>query len=77
GCGLCCLNKIEEWDSCDIYFTSVSCKLLDGESCLCSSYENRWDFVPDCVQLTKENVAFIDQPVAAGRRQPGDIGHVL
>lgn len=56
GCGLCCLNKIEEWDSGDIYFTSVSCKLLDGESCRCSSYDNRWDFVPDCVQLTKENV---------------------
>ncbi len=56
GCGLCCLNKIEEWDSGDIYFTSVSCKLLDGQSCRCSSYENRWDFVPDCVQLTKENV---------------------
>ncbi|MGO8666454.1 YcgN family cysteine cluster protein, partial [Rhizobium ruizarguesonis] len=30
GCGLFCLNKIEEWDSGDIYFTSVSCKLLDG-----------------------------------------------
>lgn len=56
GCGLCCLNKIEEWDSGDIYFTSVSCRLLDGQSCRCSSYENRWDFVPDCVQLTKENV---------------------
>jgi uncharacterized cysteine cluster protein YcgN (CxxCxxCC family) len=56
GCGLCCLNKIEEWDSGDIYFTSVRCKLLDSESCQCSSYPNRWDFVPDCVQLTKENV---------------------
>ena len=56
GCGLCCLNKLEEWDSGDIYFTSIRCKLLDSESCQCSSYPNRWDFVPDCVQLTKENV---------------------
>lgn len=56
GCGLCCLNKLEEWESGDIYFTSVSCKLLDGQSCRCSSYQNRWDFVPDCVQLTRENV---------------------
>jgi len=56
GCGLCCLNKLEEWDSGDIYFTSIRCKLLDDHSCRCSSYENRWDFVPDCVQLTKENV---------------------
>ncbi len=56
GCGLCCLNKLEEWDSGDIYFTSIRCKLLDSESCQCSSYPNRWDFVPDCVQLTKQNV---------------------
>jgi uncharacterized cysteine cluster protein YcgN (CxxCxxCC family) len=56
GCGLCCLNKLEEWDSGDIYFTSIRCKLLDDHSCRCSSYENRWDFVPDCVQLSKENV---------------------
>jgi uncharacterized protein len=56
GCGLCCLNKLEEWESGDIYFTSIRCKLLDSESCQCSSYPNRWDFVPDCVQLTKQNV---------------------
>ena len=48
GCGLCCLNKIEEWDSGDIYFTDVRCKLMDGDSCRCTSYPNRWDFVPDC-----------------------------
>ncbi|MGO7675598.1 YkgJ family cysteine cluster protein, partial [Rhizobium ruizarguesonis] len=74
GCGLCCLNKIEEWDIGDIYFTSVSCKLLDGESCRCSSYDNRWDFVPDCVQLTKENVPYIDfifVDRAASRRNTG------
>ncbi|TCL76152.1 YcgN family cysteine cluster protein [Rhizobium sp. BK251] len=60
GCGLCCLNKIEEWDTGDVYFTSIRCKLLDGESCRCSSYENRWDFVPDCVQLTPETVPEIE-----------------
>ncbi len=32
GCGLCCLNKIGEWDSGDIYFTSIRCKLMDGEA---------------------------------------------
>ncbi|MBB4568290.1 hypothetical protein GGE60_002406 [Rhizobium leucaenae] len=56
GCGLCCLNKLEEWDSGDVYFTSIRCKLMDGESCRCTSYPNRWDFVPDCVQLTPEKV---------------------
>ncbi|APO74020.1 hypothetical protein AM571_CH01183 [Rhizobium etli 8C-3] len=56
GCGLCCLNKLEEWDSGDVYFTSVACRLLDGQTCRCSNYEKRRDFVPDCVQLTKANV---------------------
>jgi len=59
GCGLCCLNKIEEWDSGDIYFTDVRCKLMDSDSCRCTSYPNRWDFVPDCVQLTLQNVSEI------------------
>jgi len=44
GCGLCCLNKIENGDSGDIYFTEVRCKLMDGETCRCTSYPNRWDF---------------------------------
>jgi uncharacterized cysteine cluster protein YcgN (CxxCxxCC family) len=29
---------------------------MDSESCQCTSYPNRWDFVPECVQLTPEKV---------------------
>jgi len=56
GCGLCCLNKLEDWDSGDVVFTSVACRLLDGESCRCSDYPNRQAIVPDCLQLTPEMV---------------------
>ena len=56
GCGLCCLNKLEDWDTGEVVFTSVACRLLDGESCRCSSYPNRQDIVPDCIQLTPEAV---------------------
>ncbi len=52
GCGKCCLNKIEYEDTGEVAFTRVACRLLDGESCQCSSYANRHDFVPDCVVLT-------------------------
>ena len=52
GCGKCCLNKIEYEDTGELAFTRVACRLLDGESCQCSSYANRHDFVPDCVVLT-------------------------
>ena len=56
GCGLCCLNKLEDWDTGDVVFTSVACRLLDGESCRCKDYENRQATVPDCIQLTVEGV---------------------
>jgi uncharacterized cysteine cluster protein YcgN (CxxCxxCC family) len=52
GCGRCCLNKLEDWDTGAISFTNVACRLLDGESCRCRDYPNRQSVVPDCVQLT-------------------------
>ena len=52
GCGKCCLNKIEDEDDGSVDFTCVACRLLDGQSCQCSSYPNRHDFVPDCIVLT-------------------------
>ncbi len=52
GCGKCCLNKIEYEDTGEVAFTRVACKLLDGQTCRCSSYANRHEFVPDCVVLT-------------------------
>lgn len=56
GCGLCCLNKLEDWETGAIAFTSVACKLLDGESCRCKDYDNRQSIVPDCIRLTLESI---------------------
>lgn len=52
GCGKCCLHKVEDEDSGDIYATNVACKLLNLETARCGDYRHRRAFVPDCVRLT-------------------------
>lgn len=59
GCGKCCLSKLEDEDSGEIYWTSVACRLFDAERCRCHDYENRLARVPDCVGLTPQNVRTI------------------
>ena len=56
GCGKCCLHKIEYEDTGQLCYTNVACKLLDLKTCQCSRYAERQRFVPDCVQLSPENV---------------------
>lgn len=56
GCGLCCLNKLEDWDTGEIAWTSIRCTLLDGDTCRCRDYPNRQATVPDCIQLTPQQV---------------------
>jgi len=56
GCGRCCLNKLEDQDSGQYYFTDVGCKLLDAQGCRCSDYAHRGKKAPDCVRLTPQNV---------------------
>jgi len=56
GCGRCCLSKLEDEDTGEIYYTDVSCKLLDSCTGGCKDYTNRFDTVPDCVVMTPEKV---------------------
>jgi uncharacterized cysteine cluster protein YcgN (CxxCxxCC family) len=59
GCGRCCLNKLEDWETGEIAWTNISCTLLDGETCRCKDYDNRQATVPDCIRLTLEEVRSI------------------
>ena len=59
GCGRCCLNKLEDWDTGAIAWTNVACRLFDDGTCRCGDYENRQATVPDCVGLDPQTVRSI------------------
>jgi len=60
GCGQCCLHKVEDADTGEIFRTNVACKLLDLKTARCSDYRHRRAFVPDCLRLTPRNAATLE-----------------
>lgn len=62
GCGKCCLHKLEDDKTGELYPTNVACRLLDPGTARCSDYRRRRAFVPDCVRLTPaklRNIAWL------------------
>lgn len=68
GCGKCCLNKLEDDETGEVEMTRIACRLLDDQSCLCSQYPIRHQFVPECIVLTpktlKDNMYWLPQTCA-------------
>jgi uncharacterized cysteine cluster protein YcgN (CxxCxxCC family) len=56
GCARCCLIKLQDEETDELYTTNVACQYLDLEQCRCTEYENRRTLVPTCVSLTVENI---------------------
>ena len=56
GCGKCCLHKLEDEETGDVYVCNVACRMLDLDSCQCRDYNNRKQLVPDCLELTPESL---------------------
>lgn len=70
GCAKCCLIKLEDDDTEEVYYTGLHCRLLDAGTCRCSDYENRRDYVPDCVKVTADNVTALNwMPVTCAYRR--------
>jgi len=48
--------KLEDFDTQQVHYTNVSCKLLCEKSASCKDYENRKSIVPDCIILSPDNL---------------------
>lgn len=56
GCGKCCLNKLEDEDTGEVYHTDLACQYLDTDRCQCTVYSDRLNRVPGCTVLTPDTV---------------------
>ncbi len=52
GCGKCCLEKLQDAETGQVYYTNVACDLLDIEACRCTSYAERLTVASHCLCLT-------------------------
>ena len=57
GCGQCCLQKLEDEDTGDVYHTELVCRFMNTDSCRCTVYEQRLQKVPGCTVLTPDTVS--------------------
>ena len=60
GCGKCCVHKLEDDETGQLYPTNVACRLLDSRTAQCKDYPNRKAHVPECVRLTPAKLDSID-----------------
>jgi uncharacterized cysteine cluster protein YcgN (CxxCxxCC family) len=75
GCGRCCLQKLEDEQSAEVWFTRVSCRLLNTDTACCTDYPNRFAKVHDCLSvrpLTEEKINWLPASCAYRKLHLGE-----
>jgi len=55
-CGLCCLIKLQDDVTEEVFYTKIICHLFDKKQRVCTEYENRCRLVPQCLKLSLQNI---------------------
>ncbi|MEL0333364.1 MAG: YcgN family cysteine cluster protein, partial [Halieaceae bacterium] len=74
GCGQCCLHKLVNDDTGDVFYTRVACRLLDPESGRCGRYAQRLEIVEDCLdvrQMRRAELSWMPRTCAYRRLAEG------
>ena len=74
GCGQCCLHKLINDETDEVFYTRVACRLLDADTVRCSRYATRRDEVEDCLdvrRMTAEEIRWMPKTCAYRRLAEG------
>lgn len=56
GCARCCVLKEQDEETGEVFYTAIACRYLDLETCSCKCYEDRKRLVPECINLSVEDM---------------------
>ena len=56
GCGRCCLQKLSDEETGEIFYTRVVCRYFDQQSSRCGCYDSRSEKVPDCLRVRDHDI---------------------